>query len=345
MDFLILNLYLCIMCVPALLILRFCQKRLMSSIASFFILAHPEREPENKSMFAAIAAVGLSVIAFLYLAVAWSAYCVAITQSIISREAVTWDWLYLSVSFLWCVQILLRSTNLSTLYQRVTTETLAVWDQAVYTFQFTLAAGFIICGLAALAWILFAIWTGLMLIPYGWALNPIIYGADTINDFLKTNWWIPVIILFAAIIKIVFIRPVESKFGWEAEIEKVVSMTQRFSEDWVGYRKSEFLEKMPETWIGATAEDRGTYVVVRNLELYKYFEFHMMFSEQQNATMDCLIVHGLHELDGLRIFGRYGKLTTSLRAVSGNSVSHDAKKAITMMEKKHGVPYAAKSPI
>ena len=49
MDFLILNFYLCIVCLPVLLTLRLAQKWLMLSLASFFILALPEREREDRS--------------------------------------------------------------------------------------------------------------------------------------------------------------------------------------------------------------------------------------------------------------------------------------------------------
>jgi hypothetical protein len=68
MDFLILNLYLCVTCVPPLWALRLAQKWLTSSLASLFILPLPEREPENKSIFVWVVMVAVSGIAFLYVA-------------------------------------------------------------------------------------------------------------------------------------------------------------------------------------------------------------------------------------------------------------------------------------
>jgi hypothetical protein len=57
------------------------------------------------------------------------------------------------------------------------------------------------------------------------------------------------------------------KAAWEAELDGVVFMTQTLSSHWAGYSKPEFLEKMPGTWHGATAEDRGGHVVVTNPEV------------------------------------------------------------------------------
>lgn len=340
MDFLILNLYLCLMCIPTLLVLRLSQKWLMSSLASFFVLALPEREPENKSMFVRMAMVAVSGIAFLYAAGAWSAFCVAIATNTVNREAVTWDWLYFVVSFVWCVLILLRSLNLHTLYQRVTTETLAVWEQAGQTFQTTFAASFIICGLAILVWIVFAIWPGSMLILYGWALNPFSRGIERIDGFLKANWWIPSIILSVAFIRLLAKRGRKVTPEWRAwgpELDRVVFMTRTFLEDLVWYGKDELLQKMPGMWGGATAEDKGGYVVVSNPGLYRYFEFHFMFGEQENARMTALYVRGLKELEGLWLYGHAHKLGFSLKPAHGNAVSPDAKKAAELMERKFGL--------
>lgn len=340
MDFLILNLYLCILCVPALLLLGLGQRWLMSSLASFFVLAMPERELENKSMFVRVAVVAVSGFAFLCIAGAWSAFCVAIATNIVNREAVTWDWLYFIVSFVWCTLILLRSINFLTLYQRVTTETLAVWDQAGYTFQTTLVISFIICGLAALAWIVFAIWPGSMLMLYGWALNPFTRAMEGIDGFLKANWWIPLIVLAVAVIRLFANRSGKVNPGWRAwgaELDRVVFMTRTFAEHWAWYGKNEFLEKMPATWSGATVEDKGAYVVVCNPSLYKYFEFHFMFGERQDAPMSLLYVRGLKELQGLWLHGHAGELGYSLKPANGIPISPDAKKAAELMERKFGL--------
>lgn len=344
MDFLILNLYLCILCVPALLLLGLGQRWLMSSLASFFVLAMPERERENKSMSVRVALVAVSGLAFLYVAGAWSALCVAIATTIYNRETVTWDWLYLVVSFVWYVLILLRSINLPTLYQRVTTETQAVWDQAKYTFHLTLIASFIICGLAVLAWIVFAIWPGSMLIPYGWVLNPLTRTMEGIDGFLKANWWISLIVLSVAIIRLFTKRSgkVNSEWRmWGAELDRVVFITQRFAEDWAWYGKHEFLVKMPGTWAGATVEDKGAYVVVRNPDLYSYFEFHFMFGERQDAPMSVLYVRGLKELQGLWLHGYASELGYSLKPANDSPVSPDAQKAAELMGRKFGLRLVA----
>jgi hypothetical protein len=340
MDFPILNLYLCVTCVPTLWALRLAQKWLMSSLASLFVLALPEREPEDKSIFVRVVMVAVSGIAFLYVAGAWSAFCVAITTTIVSSEAVTWDWLYFVVSFVWCVLILLRSLDLHTLYQRVTTETLAVWEQAGHTFQTTFAASCIICGLAALAWIVFAIWPGSMLIPYGWALNPFTREIERIGGFLKASWWIPSIILSVAVIRLFAKRGRKVNPEWRAwgpELDRVVFMTRTFLEDLAWYGKDELLQKMPGMWGGATAEDKGAYVVVRNPGLYRYFEFHFMFGERQDAPMTVLYVRGLKELQGLWLYAHADELGFSLKQADGGPISPDAKKAAELMERKFGL--------
>lgn len=340
MDFLILNLYLCILCVPALLLLGLGQRWLMSSLASFFVLAMPEREPENKNMSVRVASVAASGLAFLYVAGAWSALCVATATTIVNRGAVTWDWPYLIVSFIWCALILLRSINLPTLYQRVTTETPAVWDQAGHTFHTTLFASFIICGLAALAWIVFAIWPGSMLIPYGWVLNPLARAMGGIDGLLKANWWIPLIVLSVAVVRLFTGRSGKVNPGWRvwgAELDRVVFITRSFAEDWAWYGKNEFLVKMPGTWAGATVEDKGAYVVVRNPDLYRYFEFHFMFGERQDAPMSALHVRGLKELQGLWLHGHAGELGFSLKPENGSTASPDAKKAAELMKRKFGL--------
>lgn len=337
MDFLILNFCLCVMCLFALPILKLGQKWLISSVASFFILALPEREPEHKSMFLTVAKVAVCGIAFLYIAGAWSAVCVATAQTIISREVVTWDWLYLVASFVWCVQVLLRGINLFTLYQRVTTETRAVWDQANLTFQSTFFSSFVICGLGALAWILFAIWPSLMLMLYGWALNPLIRALGGVDDLLKTYWWIPALVLSGAVIKVFFLRGNKTTpewRSWGAELDRVVFMAQTFSQEWGGCSKPEVLYRLPRSWVGATAEDRGAFVVARNPGIFKYFEFHFMFGEPQDAPMTFLYVRGLQELRELWILVQAGEMALSLRPANGSSVSPDAKKAAKALESK-----------
>lgn len=337
MDFLILNFCLCVMCFLALPVLRLGQKWLMSSLASFFILALPEREPERKSMLPTMLKVALCGIVLLSIAGGWSAVCVATAQTIIRREAVTWDWLYLVASFSWCIQVLLGSINLFTLYQRVTTETRAVWDQANFTFQTTLIASIVICGLGALAWILFAIWPRLMLMLYGWALNPFTRGLDGVDGLLKTYWWIPVLVLSGAVIRVLFLRGDKATpewGGWGAELDRVVFMAQTFSQKWDRYSKPEVLDSLPRSWPGATAEDRGAFVVARNPEIFKYFEFHFMFGEPQGAPMTFLYVRGLNELRELWILVQAGEMALSLRPANGSAVSPAAKKAAKALESK-----------
>jgi hypothetical protein len=340
MDFLILNLYLCVMCVPALLAVRSGQKWLTSSLASFFILALPEREREQRSMLAAVARVALCGLVFLYVTGAWSAFCVAVARAVASRETVTWDWLYLGVSFVWCVQVLLRALDPVILYRKVATETRAVWDQAAPTFQSAVIFSFVTGGLAVLAWIAFAVWPGLMRIPYGWALGPFVRRVDGADDFLKTNWWIIVVALSIAVAKMVHARGGGGGTEWRAwgtEIERVVFMARTLSGEWAGDGKSEFIHKLLGSWSGATAEDRGEYVLVRHPELYRYFEFHFMFGARQDAPMAFVYVRGLEDLQGLWILGQAGELAWSLKPVDGRPASHDAQRAAEMLERKFDI--------
>ena len=342
MDFLILNLCLCVICVPVLIVHRLGQKWLMLALASFFILALPEREREDRSTFAAVARIAMFFCIFLYIAVAWSAFCVAIATNISSRPTVTWHWLYVAASLVWFIQLPLREFDPLGLYRKVSTETRTVWDQTTYTFQTTLIISLVISGLGVLAWIVFTIWPRLTLIPYGWILEPSLWSLEAADGFLKHNWWLPSAILAMALVRMFLVRtrkdPIEWR-SWGDELDRVVMMAKTLSSEWAGYNKTEFLDAILRSWGGATAEDCCSYVLVRN-DRYSHFEFHFMFGDQPNADMAFLYVRGLKELQGLWILGRSGELALSLKPVNGSTVSSEAKKAARLLQQKFDLQFA-----
>lgn len=175
MDFLILNVYLFVVCVLGLPILRLAQKWPTSSLARFFL-------PKDESVFIPAVWVAVSGIAFLYIAGAWSAFCLAIARTIIDRKTVTWDWLYLCVSFVWCVLILSRGIRPFSLSERImpdpTLEEDQAYEQTHDTYMVAFPIYLAIWGLAVLAWGLFAVWPRLMLILYGWILGPLTRAID-----------------------------------------------------------------------------------------------------------------------------------------------------------------------
>ncbi len=122
-----------------------------------------------------------------------------------------------------------------------------------------------------------------------------------------------------------------------AELEGLVFMTQTLSRDWVGYPKDEFLQKMPGTWFGAIAEDRGEYVLVRNEELYSRFEFRFIFGKQPDTPMSILIVRGQEDLQGLWILGDSGQVGFSLLPPDGESITRSARKVGKMLQSRLGI--------
>lgn len=335
MDLLILNLYLLVVYVPVLICLRLVRKGLMLSIASFLILALPEREREERSAAAAIAYIAVCMIAFCYCAVAWSAFCSVIAKSVASRPAVTWDWLYNAVGLIWCVQLLAREINPPELLRKVSTETRTVWDQTTYTFQSLLVITIAVSGFATLAWIIFAIWPSIALIPYGWILRPSVRWLEAADGFLKRNWWLPITVLVLALIRLVLvhIRTVPVVNGWAYELDRVVMMAKSLSSEWVGYNKEDFRNAILDSWSEVTAEDGGTYLLIRN-ERFSYFEFYFMFGEHPNARMTFLFVRGLKELQGLWILGQSGSLALSLKSEDESSIWLDAQKAANLLARK-----------
>lgn len=338
MDFLILNFYLYIVCIPVLLTLRLSQKWLMLSLASFFILALPEREREDRSALAAVARIASCAGAFLYIAVAWSAFCVAITTNFSGRQTATWYWLYIAASLVWFIQLPLRELNPPRLYRKVSTGTRTVWEQTTYTFQFTLILSFAIWGLAALAWIVFTIRPGLTLMPYGWILKPSLRSLEVVDSLLKQHWWLPSTILAIVTVRMFVVRARKDPTEWQSwgdELDRVVFMSKNLSRDWAWYSKTEFLNAILSSWGGATAEDCGSYVLVRN-ESFSYFEFRFMFGEPPNARLTFLFVRGLKELQGLWILGRSGELVLNVKPTA----SHEAQKAAGLLQKKFDLGFA-----
>lgn len=342
MDFLILNLCLCVICVPVFIVHRLGQKLLMLSVASFFILALPEREREDRSAFVAVGRIAICACLFLYIAVGWAAFCVAIASNVSNRPTATWHWLYVAASLVWFIQLPLRVIDPSRLYCKVSTETRTVWDQTGYTFHTTLIASLIILGLSSLAWVVFTIWPNLTMIPYGWILKPILWALEAIDGFLKRNWWLPAAILALALVRMLVVRTRKNPSDWRSwgtDLDAVVMMAKTLSSEWAGYRKTEFHDAILTSWGGTIAEDCGSYILVRN-ERYSHFEFHFMFGDQPNADMAFLYVRGLKELQGLWILGRSGELALSLKPVNGSTVSAEAKKAAGLLQQKFDLQFA-----
>lgn len=123
--------------------------------------------------------------------------------------------------------------------------------------------------------------------------------------------------------------------AWVAELNHVPYTTQSFSRTWVHYEKFDFLEKIPDAWPGAAIEDNGELVVVRNPQVFRYFEFGFIFPKERDMRMESLLVRGLNELGGLWILGHSGEIMSCrLKPANGSSVSRDARKAAKMLRKR-----------
>jgi tellurite resistance protein len=116
----------------------------------------------------------------------------------------------------------------------------------------------------------------------------------------------------------------------------MVFMAYRLAQAWIGYSKPELLEKMPGTWSGATVEDCGTFVRVRN-ERYEYFDFCLMFGSGLASSADCLVVRGRNELSDLWLIVQGGLIESYLRPDAGNVPSADARRAANALQRKYGV--------
>jgi hypothetical protein len=114
-------------------------------------------------------------------------------------------------------------------------------------------------------------------------------------------------------------------------------MAETLSRDWTGWRKSQFLEKMPAAWHGVKVEDRGKYAVVRNPVQHRYFEFHFVFGDREGMPVDILVVRGLKELHDLSIVGKSGHTMYQLKSTTRGAVTRDAQKAATILQTKYGV--------
>jgi hypothetical protein len=129
--------------------------------------------------------------------------------------------------------------------------------------------------------------------------------------------------------------------GWEApwlsELDGVSFLAETLSRDWTGWRKAEFLEKMPRTWHGAKTEDRGKYVVVRNPGRHRYFEFHFVFGNREGMPVEIVVIRGLNELHDLSIVGKSGHTMYQLKSTNRGCVTRDAQKAAKILQTKYGV--------
>ena len=103
---------------------------------------------------------GLAGLYQIYFWALWSAFVVALTYKYTIRPEVTWDWLFFVSGFMWS----LAPVGWLSFKEQQSSESLKETRGIV-------SGTFMYSTIAALAYIVFAIWPYLMLVPFGWALE------------------------------------------------------------------------------------------------------------------------------------------------------------------------------
>ena len=153
MNFITYNLLLLAASIPAILIFSVGLMGLLSPLALF----SKSEEPPKAIVLPLIGLAGLYQVYFWVL---WSAFCVALTYKYTIRPEVTWDWLYFVIGFMWCTALI---GWLSHKEQQM--------SESLENTRGILSGTLMYKIVAVVAYIVFAIWPHLMLVPFGWALD------------------------------------------------------------------------------------------------------------------------------------------------------------------------------
>ena len=153
MNFVTYNLLLLAASFPALIVFSVGVMGLLSPLSTF---SRSERFPKAILLLF----TGLAGLYQIYFWGLWSAFVVALTYKYTLRQEVTWDWIYFVCGFMWCTALI----GWLSYKERQSSESLKET-------RGILSGTYMYSSVAALAYIVFAIWPNLMLVPFGWALE------------------------------------------------------------------------------------------------------------------------------------------------------------------------------
>ena len=153
MNFATYNLLILIASFPALFIFSLGVMGLLSPLLLF---SKSERLPKALSL----PILGLAGLYQVYFWGFWSAFIVALTYKYTIRPEVTWDWMYFISGFTWCTALIGWLSH----KERQSSESLKEERGIV-------SGTFMYSTVALIAYVVFALWPHLMLVPFGWVLN------------------------------------------------------------------------------------------------------------------------------------------------------------------------------
>ena len=155
MNFIVFNLLLLAASFPALLIFSVGLMVLLSPLAAF---SKSERSPKT----VVLPLTAMAALFQIYMWGLWSAFCVALTYKYTVRPEVTWDWIYFVCGFMWCLALI---GWLSHKERSLESHARTLNRVRAGTLFYTIAA--------IVGFVVFAIWPHLMVLPFGWAINPL----------------------------------------------------------------------------------------------------------------------------------------------------------------------------
>ena len=153
MNFITYNFLLLVVSLPALFLFSVGLMGLLSPLSIF-------SKSEGLPKAIVLPFIGLAALYQIYFWALWSAFCVALTYKYTIRPEVTWDWMYFATGFMWCLALIGWLSHKERQSSESLKETRGILSG---TLMYTIVA--------VVAYIVFAIWPYLMLVPFGWALD------------------------------------------------------------------------------------------------------------------------------------------------------------------------------